>query len=87
MAESIADRILAVLPARGCKLRSLRCALHDIAAAPLDYALQGLLQSGDLRLHRDYVLPRGAPIPPNSPVIDLDEPTTGHYRQLLGERR
>lgn len=54
------DRILATVPAGGCKLKTLRRVLWDIKPAPLDYALQGLIESGRLLIVDGFVRPAGA---------------------------
>jgi hypothetical protein len=54
---SIADRIAATVPRNGCKVKTLRCVLHDIAAAPLDYAIQGLTASGRFIISDGFIRP------------------------------
>ncbi len=57
MAESIADRIAKTIPSTGCRIFALRCHLHDIEKAPLDYALQGLIRAGRYVMSDGFIRP------------------------------
>lgn len=54
---SIAERIASTVHPRGCKLKTLRAVLHDIAPGPLDYALLGLIATGRCRMLNLWIEP------------------------------
>lgn len=83
MAERIADRITATVPLRGCKVRTLRAVLHDIEAAPLDYAIQGLLSAGTYVMSDGFIRPRNGLAPATRSIVDTKHP----WRQFLELRR
>lgn len=80
MTPSIAERIASTVPVKGCKVKTLRCVLHDVEAAPLDYAIQGLTASGRYVIDSGFIRPvlvaaDSAPYRPdrrypwNSPIV------------------
>lgn len=57
MTPSLAERIASTVPVNGCKVKTLRCVLHDVEAAPLDYAIQGLLAAGRYVMSDGFIRP------------------------------
>lgn len=73
---TIAERIITTVPRAGCKVKTLRAVLHDIDAAPLDYALQGLTASGRFVISDGFIRPRLV-----APVIQSRRPAPAPLRE------
>lgn len=56
MVPTIADRVITAIPTIGCDLKLLRRGLSDLPAEPLDCAITGLREGGQITILDGYVM-------------------------------
>lgn len=84
---TIAERIIGTVPRAGCKVRTLRAVLHDIEAAPLDYAITGLVNAGQFLIADGFIRPIYATAVPAMPSTRSTPDARHPWKQLLAVQK